>query len=374
MKARLKRQWIWVAAATVLAAAVMETRADEILIVPTTGTASHNVGARNGTKTIDGTELSTNAATGTTVPMSWPTAGNIADHTWVGASTAPTISWDLGALYVLSGFHLWNYNGSDSSGNRGIKTATVYASDDAVGAVTTNLGSMTFTAAPLTAGYTGEDYSLSVTTRYVRMVTTDVFPDNDGYTGLSEIRFVGTPVQPLGEVVKAVSATVSHSVGARTGTKTIDGTEMSTNPATGTPVPTTWASIEGSAYDGSWVGNSASPIITWDLGEAYLVGGFHLWNYNASDSAGNRGIKTATVHLSNDPTFATYTDSGSLTFAPAPLVLGYVGKTYSLPEPVKARYVRFNTTAVFPDNDGYTGLNEVLFIDVPPSGTVVILR
>jgi len=51
---------------------------------------------------------------------------------------------------------------------------------------------MTFTQAPETAGYAGEDYAFTtpVTTRYIQIYVTSSFPTGDGFTGISEIGFI----------------------------------------------------------------------------------------------------------------------------------------------------------------------------------------
>ena len=132
------------------------------------------------------------------------TSGNDPGGTmWLSNANEDTwITFDLGSIQTISGFHLWNYNEKNSTfTGRGIKDCGVYAGTSllADGSAYASAGpawgtlveNMTFTKASGTPSYTGEDYTFTtpVTTRYIQIYVTSNFRTNDSYTGISEIRF-----------------------------------------------------------------------------------------------------------------------------------------------------------------------------------------
>ena len=116
-----------------------------------------------------------------------------------GAS--PTLRFDLGAEYLLSDMHVWNYNQVSQTGvpltNRGVRTADVYVSTTGIGDPTSDPSEWTllsadllFAEAPGTAGYAGQSYEVSaagVEARYVLM--TNMTNWGGTHTGLSEVQF-----------------------------------------------------------------------------------------------------------------------------------------------------------------------------------------
>ena len=132
------------------------------------------------------------------------TAGTAtASSQWLSNGTTQTwITFDLGSVQTVAGFHLWNYNES-SSGNynaRGVATAGVYTGNSllAQGSSYASAGSawgtlaqnFSFNEATGQPTYTGSDYSFTtpVTTRYLQIYVTGNF-EIDAYTGISEIGF-----------------------------------------------------------------------------------------------------------------------------------------------------------------------------------------
>ena len=120
-----------------------------------------------------------------------------------GSDTDPFIIVDLGAEYIVNGFHIWNYNELGGNTNRGVRLADVYSSTGD----RTNAGdgppeagtfalrqSFEFAQAPGTNGYTGTAYTFTTpfTTRYVKFDINSSW-GADGF-GLSEVQFDGTPV------------------------------------------------------------------------------------------------------------------------------------------------------------------------------------
>jgi hypothetical protein len=134
------------------------------------------------------------------------TAGTLPSFAmWLSNGTKETwITFDLGSVQIVSGFHLWNYNEysnkSTKYAGRGIKTADLYVGDSLLtnGSVYASAGAawgtlvtnMTFAQATASSSYTGEDYALAtpVTGRYFQLYVTDNYGLDD-YTGISEILF-----------------------------------------------------------------------------------------------------------------------------------------------------------------------------------------
>jgi hypothetical protein len=176
------------------------------LITPTATTAQsfYAPDGRSPIRSIDGSGMTPNNPV-----VETSTCGNGPSNTmWLSNGTAATwITYDLGSVQTISGFHLWNYN--ENSGNpatftkRGVQTAGIYAGTSllADGAAYASAGSawgtlvqnMTFTAANGLTTYAGEDYTFAspVTTRYLQIYVTSNFgPPADSFTGISEIRFI----------------------------------------------------------------------------------------------------------------------------------------------------------------------------------------
>jgi hypothetical protein len=99
----------WVAAAVMsVGVATVNVRADE-LITPVNATAQSYFisGNRAPVMTIDGSGMTPN-----TPVMINSTSGNSANNLmWLSDNTRSTwITFDLGTVQKLTGFHLWNYN------------------------------------------------------------------------------------------------------------------------------------------------------------------------------------------------------------------------------------------------------------------------
>ena len=202
------------------------------LITPVAATAQSFYGGddRAPVHAIDGSDMTPNSP----VTASSTTGTGTGGQVWLSNGNQDTwITFDLGSVQTIAGFHLWNYN--ENSGNpatftrRGVKTAGIYAGTSllADGASYASAGAawgtlvqnMTFTQAPGAGGYAGEDYLLTtpVTTRYLQIYVTSNFgPPGDGYTGISEIRFIppATPATILsfGANVAGSSAVIGTPV------------------------------------------------------------------------------------------------------------------------------------------------------------------
>jgi hypothetical protein len=135
--------------------------------------------------------------TGDIIPSLYPThdQGNGMWHT--NFVVQASITFDLGAAYTLTGFHLWNANqnpgGANNLSNRGIQTANIFVSADNV-SFTQITGPATFTQAPGANGYTGESYTISALgTQFVRFDVLTNWGSPNSITGISEIRFEAVP-------------------------------------------------------------------------------------------------------------------------------------------------------------------------------------
>jgi len=122
---------------------------------------------------------------------------------WLSDGNTDTwVTFDLGSVQTVAGFHLWNYNEVDGTfTGRGIRSCRIFAGTgllpdgtayDAAGAAWgTLVGEMAFAQATGSASYAGEDYRFTtpVTTRYLQFLVASNFGTSDGYTGIAEIRF-----------------------------------------------------------------------------------------------------------------------------------------------------------------------------------------
>jgi len=130
------------------------------------------------------------------VPSSWPTDGtNVSGALWHTDSGDANgwIRFDLGEEVPISGIHVWNYNGNDTSA-RGIQNVDVRFSSDSISGPFSNTQSLTFAEAPQTTTYEGEQIDLAspVTARFVEFDIQSNYGDSD-FSGLSEVRFTAVP-------------------------------------------------------------------------------------------------------------------------------------------------------------------------------------
>lgn len=132
-------------------------------------------------------------------------AGNVPDpHIAAGDGLLGHIVFDLGAVYDVSQFHVWNYNEGANSTTlaRGANAVTVLVSESntltglaATGpGISTLAGPTALTSASGASGDAGTNYSAAFRARYVRFDISSNHGGDDRFVGLSEIRFDGTPV------------------------------------------------------------------------------------------------------------------------------------------------------------------------------------
>ncbi len=99
------------------------------------------------------------------------------------------ITFDLGATQNLTKLHVWNYNESTTTVNRGAKTVEILVAATAGGAFT-SAGSFTFPQATGLITEAGVDIALTSTgVRQVKFNITANWGNTTGYAGLSEVKF-----------------------------------------------------------------------------------------------------------------------------------------------------------------------------------------
>jgi hypothetical protein len=131
-------------------------------------------------------------------------------------------------------------------------------------------------------------------------------------------------------------------------------------PTHGVYQPAQWVSSDEVFGSGKW--------IEFDLGAAYKVTSFHVWNYN-NWSAGGRASKNVTVQYLNN---GSWVNVESMTFLQGGNGdMNYYGETYGLATPITAQNIRFLVTNNY-GGENYAGLSEVRFITsmpLPPTFT-----
>ncbi len=375
------RGWIVVAVMSV-GVASDNLRADE-LITPVNVTAQswYTPDNRAPVTTIDGSGMTPNTPVTTNSTAGVATANAM----WLSNGTRSTwITFDLGAVQTLTGFHLWNYNEIGNLSRRGIKTAglyigttlppnyTAYAESGAAwGTLVTN---MTFFQASGAIGDAGRDYSFAntVTTRYVQVYVTSNFNNDNAYTGLSEIRFYGATARSAGDQCVSPSAATARSFYApdsRTPARAIDGSGMM--PDTPLLATATAGNVPANAM---WLDNTTNKTwITFDLGTVQTITGVRLWNYN--EHSGNpanftaQGVKIASLYVGNSlpaagtsyaacgPAWGTWIQD--FRFGQANGAAALAGADYPLATPVTGRYIQMYISESFGRNAA--GLSEVMF-------------
>ena len=109
-----------------------------------------------------------------------------------GDDLDPSVSFDLGAVYTINSFRVWNYNEAGNLSRRGVNGVSVeYGETLALGA--TVAGITNFTQAPGANGYAGELYNsfAPFDARYVKFDIDSNHGGDNNFYGLSEVQFDG---------------------------------------------------------------------------------------------------------------------------------------------------------------------------------------
>ena len=190
--------------------------ANAATITPVTATA--NSGSNTSTysstlKLIDGSNLTQNNINGlhntsAFVGGMWQSARN------PSVASPVTVVFDLGANYDLSNAYIWQFNQDNSGAPKGAKDLSILTSADNI--TFTPSSTIQLTEAPLNAGGTSSPVAAQVfslsgvadNTRYVEFDITSNYGFN-GATGLSEVKFAGTPAAPTPEPASLAAVAVA---------------------------------------------------------------------------------------------------------------------------------------------------------------------
>jgi hypothetical protein len=328
---------------------------------------------------------------------------------WLSAAgdAAGDFEIDLRGVHDLNDLRIWNYNENANAScclGRGVNEVDVYvAGQDGVYGPTPVLYT-TFAQAP---GVANVDFSqvASLAGSQARYIKLDIRSNHGDptFTGLSEVKVTGTPVQgqaALPATIKAVSSNIANfnrlaeytlnGVGSRFGdTHTNDpGGNMWLNQGTFPNVPPEQF--------------ETNPEITFDLGSEVALGRMKVWNYGeyrddlrvppagapSFEELLGRGIRHADILVAGEDMvfrpliegyeFARVPDVGDL----ASFLATDFGQVVDLGG-VVARYVKFDILSnhngkIFVDpfsDDGFfnfAGLSEVQFFAVPEPSTYLM--
>ena len=182
-----------VTTAMALLAAFTAFHARGAIIQPVTAIASSD--ARPSVDAANGNGLASPLATGDPLPVSYPNHTSDPNNTmWAAGSEAvPFIVFDLGAVYDLGGFHVWNFNQPGFSAVGARNVSVTFSTTSAVagfGSPELFSGADEFGIAP-EAPYAGEDkmFDAVQTARWVRFDVLTDWGNPVNRAGLSEVRF-----------------------------------------------------------------------------------------------------------------------------------------------------------------------------------------
>ena len=383
----MNKMYGWLLSSTALLLAGGTAHADLFIVKPTAAKASseYTTESRYATNSISGSGLAFDLVTGNTIPSTYPSHTNAPNNTsWRSAlnDTNALSTFDLGTNYVLTGFHLWNYNESSPNNTCGISNAVVLVSQYGPlgGQQQYTVATLTVSAFAKSSGnsdYTGENYTFTqpVTGRFVRIACAANW--GSPATGLSEIRFIASatapsPPSPFADcfIVKPTAAQASsENNSSRRATNSITGSGLAFDLMTGNvvPAPSLYPSHTNTPDTTSWLSavGTPSPTNTFDLGANYALRGFHMWNYNESSPNNTCGISNAVVLVSqNGPINGQY----QYTVAPLTASMFYKasgnnddqGEDYTFTQPVTGRFVRIACVTNW--GSPATGMSEIRFM------------
>ncbi len=283
-----------------------------------------------------------------------------------GVDPDPFVMFDLGDVYNVSGFHVWNYNEVGAFSTRGVNAVSIeYGNTAALGS--TLAGISNFAQAPGANGYAGEafDSFAPFEARFIKFDIDTNHGDVNSFYGLSEVQFSG--VLASLEQILGVTATASSELTAgvfnRVAGNVVD------NVGSDTTVP------DGAVGDpeGMWLstGNGIAggtpdpdPEIVFDLGGIEKIIEMHVFNYN--ENSGNpglftrRGVNELEILVSNDNFGGDIRSLGTFNLTQADGLAGLTPDVLDLGG-VEAQYVKFDIISSHGGDNEFVGLNEVRF-------------
>ncbi|MEJ6645232.1 MAG: PEP-CTERM sorting domain-containing protein [Akkermansiaceae bacterium] len=184
-------------AAAGLALGASSAAAALITIVPGNVTASSEIGGTFNRKDdfiVNGSGLTGGQHTAAVEPNMWLSFG----AGFGGIDPDPFVIFDLGAVYTISSFHVWNYNEAPPLlVNRGVNSVTVEYGETA-GLGSTVPGISNFAIANGLETYAGEDFSgfTPFDAQYIKFNINTNHGDANTFYGLSEVQFDGVLAVP----------------------------------------------------------------------------------------------------------------------------------------------------------------------------------
>lgn len=285
--------------------------------------------------------------------------------------TAPEISFDLGGLYNVSELKVWNYNeGSPNLTSRGVATADIYVAGTD-GVFTLFRANQAFTQAPGTNTDFSQEIDLDgVEARYVKLDISASHGGDNGFVGLSEVRFRGQAVNMRKNLpIPATIQSVSSGFPGRTATNLVNFTGLEYGSAHSLDPNTMWLTNGTLAAP-----NDTDPFVVFDLGKVMDLDCMKIWNYNeflvGRPELLARGVAVMDVYgAGEDLSFELIYEGLVLDQAPGEAVLDF-GQVFSLLG-ISARYIRFENMHGFAGVDfDFVGLSEVQFFAVPEPSTL----
>lgn len=304
---------------------------------------------------------------------------------WRTTSAANTIAltFDLGGVFTLDGTQIWNYNESGTGGggalntNRGFQSFNISFSTDNISFGNTQTINLS-QASGLTT-YAGEFDALAsaVNARFIRFDNVVSYGSNNGFTGLSEVRF--NTINPI--LTPTVSVNQVANGGGSFGIENIINGDGMTGAGRELSIP----AASGNGFDGNWRQTTAAngntitnSEITFDFGSTTDIGLVKIWNYSETGTIG--AVNTTTRGLSQIELFQSddglvFTSLGLFNLTEAPQGNSVTHNVIDLTGlGVNARFIRLDANSVFNVNNGFYGLAEVRFfgVVVPEPSTAML--
>ena len=302
----------------------------------------------------------------------WLSNGTFADPN----DTDPEITFDLGGVNTIDSMTVWNYNefvapGGPDLTTRGVATADVLvAGEDRVFSL--HMAGQALDRAPGTETDFSQSINLgSVTARYVKLDITGTHGADNGFAGLSEVKFDGAVVAGQNLPVPATIHEVSSNLAGfdRVAEYVVNRHGLLGDTHDIAPDHTMWLN-QGSFANVPPEEFDTDPFITFDLGEVKSLAALKVWNYNeflpGRDDLLNRGIQFADVMVAGeDLVFSTLISAQELAIAPGNEDDDF-GQLISLGG-AEARYVKLANLVNYGNAENFVGLSEVQILVPEPA-------
>ena len=115
-----------------------------------------------------------------------------------GVDPDPSVTFDLGAVYTINSFNVWNYNETGGTfTERGVNSVSVeYGTTASLGSTVPGITSFDEAPSPAAGTYTGQAFNTFTpfNARYIKFDINSNHGDADTFYGLSEVQFDGVLV------------------------------------------------------------------------------------------------------------------------------------------------------------------------------------